>query len=118
MKIGIHSSKMFNDYGVFTRAMGVALSPLKYHSDDTSLQIYCAGPWKLSNYVSGFVNLAEDGMKNRGMSIKMVRVPLSVLEEKVGEFSAFYYLQTPTEGRSRVCRKAEEAGTEVFIFRY
>ena len=72
MKVGIQSSRYFDDYNVFMRAMGVALSPLK--DEDKHLTIYSAGPPKLNNFVTGFVNLSEDGMKARGMSIKLQKV--------------------------------------------
>jgi len=116
VKIGINSSKHFNDYAVFQRAMGVALSPLRDNPEE--LVVYCAGPLKLNGMVSGFVNLTEDGMKNRGMSIKYKLVPMTVLKKTLGDLDAFFYLQRPNDTKSDVTVMAELLCPEVNIFRY
>lgn len=116
MNVGLQGSRSFDDYAVFMRAMGVALSPLKY--DDDSLTIYCAGPAKLNNFATGFVNLSEDGMKARGMSIKLRKVPLSWLAENMNTMDYFAFLASPQEHWSRLTHVADESGCEVGVFQY
>ena len=116
MKVGIQASKSFDDYSVFMRAMGVALSPLK--ADANSLTLYSAGPVKLNNFVTGFVNLSEDGMKNRGMSIKLYRVAPRWLGDNIADMDYFVYLSRPNEHWSRITHLADEADIEVGIFQY
>ena len=51
----IKSSKDFDDYQVFMRAMGVALSSMPPSDDE--FQIYCVGPHKTNDMAAGFSNL-------------------------------------------------------------
>jgi hypothetical protein len=116
MKVGIQASKGFNDYPVFMRAMGVALSPLR--DNPGQLTVYSAGPVKLNNFITGFVNLSEDGMKNRGMSIKLYKVSLTWMGEHLEELDYFAYMSRPKEPWSSITHQADRLGIEVGIFRY
>lgn len=95
MKVAIQGSKSFDDYQVFLRAMAVALSSLK--SDENSIEFYSVGPNRINNFLAGFVNLSEDGMKNRGMSIKYYKVSHGWLEERLDQMDYFVYLSKPKE---------------------
>ena len=116
MKVVVQASKTFEDYNVFMRAMAVALSSLKGTED--SITFYSAGPHKINSFLTGFVNLSEDGMKNRGMSIKMYKVPHSWVENNIDEIDYFVYLSNHNEKPSRLANMADVRGTEVGLFRY
>jgi hypothetical protein len=116
VKVGMQSSKAFDDYTVFMRAMGVALSPLR--DGDNDLTLYCAGTRKLQGFLDGFVNLTENGMVNRGMSIKLYPVAPNWMEHHVAEMDYFAYLSRPMDKWSRLTHLADEAGIETGIFQY
>lgn len=115
MKVAVQGSKGFHDYQVFMRSMAVAMSNL---NKGDSLHIYTVGPHKVNNFVTGFVNLSEDGMKARGMSISYYKVSHSWLEERLDQIDYFVYLSNPQENPSRLVRAAESKDIEVGIFRY
>ena len=115
MKVVVQGSKTFDDYNVFMRSMAVALSSM---NNDSNIEVYTVGPSKVNNFVTGFVNLSEDGMKARGMSIRKYSVPHSWVESHVGEVDYFIYLSNPGEQPSRLVRLAESQNLEVGIFRY
>lgn len=115
MKVAVQGSKTFEDYQVFLRSMAVAMSSL---SQGDELTIYTVGPHKVNNFVTGFANLSEDGLKARGMGVKYYRVSHTWLEERVDQMDYFVYLSNPDERPSRLVRSAESKGVEVGIFRY
>lgn len=115
MKVVIQGSKSFEDYNVFMRSMAVALSSMM---NDSDIEIYSVGPNKINNFVSGFVNLSEDGMRARGKSIKKYFVPHAWVENNIEDVDYFIYLSKPGERPSRLVGQAEEADCEVGIFRY
>lgn len=115
MKVAVQASKTFDDYQVFMRSMAVAMSDLKVGD---SLEIYSAGPHKLNNFLAGFVNLSEDGMKARGMGISYYKVSHSWLEERLEQIDYFIYLSKPDERYSALVHQAEKKDIEVGVFRY
>ena len=52
MIVAVQGTNKFNDYGVFIRSMGVAMSNMT--EDDTEFIIYSAGPAKVNSFVSEF----------------------------------------------------------------
>ena len=60
MIVVVQGTNEFNDYSVFIRAMGVALSGMK--DDDQEFAIYSVGPVRINAMVSEFSNLSERGM--------------------------------------------------------
>ena len=115
MKVAVQGTKQFDDYNVFMRSMAVALSSM---GDDKNIEIYSVGPRKVNNFLAGFVNLSEDGMKNRGMRIKPYMVAHSWLEQNIEDIDYFVYLSKPNERYSSLVRLAEEKDLEVGVFRY
>lgn len=116
MIVGVQGSKSFDDYQVFLRAMGVALSSAK--EEDPYFYIYTAGPAKINSMVMEFVNVSERSMKSRGKKIKMYKVPPSWIEENMQDFDYLAFLSTPNEPASRLVKEAELKNIEVGIFRY
>lgn len=116
MIVGVQGSKSFDDYQVFLRAMGVALSGAT--EEDPYFYIYTAGPAKVNSMVMEFVNVSERSMRSRGKKIKMYKVPPSWIEENIQDFNYLAFLSTPNDSVSRLVKEAELQNIEVGIFRY
>jgi hypothetical protein len=116
MNIVVQGSKDFDDYQVFLRAIGVAMSSIGI--DDKELHIYSAGPARINSMVSEFCNLSERGMKARGMKIKHYKVPPSWVIENIDYINYFAFLSKPKEAVSKLVSVAESKQIEVGIFRY
>jgi hypothetical protein len=114
--IGVHGTNSFDDYSVFMRAMGVAMSDMK--NDDKEFFVYTFGPTKVNNFAAEFCNLSERGMKARGKKIRFYKVPISWGEENMQYFNYFAFFSKPNEPVSKLVSKAELDGIEVGIFRY
>ena len=116
MIVVVQGTNDFNDYNVFIRAMGVALSGMK--EDDKEFYVYSAGPAKINSMVSEFCNLSERGMKARGMKIKNFKVPASWVSENMEYVNYFAFLSKPKQQVSKLVAEAELKNIEVGIFRY
>ena len=70
MLVVVQATNEFNDYSVFLRAMGVALSSM--HPNDDEIIIYSVGSKdnNIHNFAMEFCNLSEKGLKGRGKKIK------------------------------------------------
>jgi len=112
----VQGTNEFNDYSVFIRAMGVALSGMK--DDDQEFGIYSLGPVRINAMVSEFSNLSERGMKARGKKIKYYKVPSHWVEENMSYVNYFAFLCNPKQTPSKLVAKAELENVEVGIFRY
>lgn len=116
MNVVVQGTNEFDDYSVFIRAMGVAMSGM--NSEDTEFNVYSVGPAKINSMVSEFCNLSERGMKARGMKIKYYKVPVQWVEENLQYVNYFAYLSKPKQSTSKLVAKAELENIEVGIFRY
>ena len=116
MIVAVQGSKDFDDYQVFLRAMGVALSGMA--KDDKELHIYSVGPNRINSMVMEFCNLSERGMKARGMKIKNYKVPSEWMSENMEHVNYFAFLSKPKQMVSKLVGEAELKGIEVGIFRY
>jgi len=116
MIVVVQGTNDFNDYNVFIRAMGVALSGMK--DEDTEFYVYSAGPARINAMVSEFCNLSERGMKARGMKIKHYKVPHSWVSENMEYVNYFAFLSKPKQPVSKLVAEAELKNIEVGIFRY
>ena len=116
MIVAVQGTKSFDDYNVFLRAMGVAMSVLP--DNDKYFYLYSAGPANINAMVSEFSNLSEKGMKSRGKKIKFYKVPPSWIEENIAEVNYFAYLSKPKESVSKLVDTAQSHNVEVGIFRY
>lgn len=116
MIVGIQGTQKFNDYSVFIRAMGVAMSAIQ--KDDPYFYLYSAGPVNINAMVSEFTNLSERGLKARGKKIKFYRVPPSWISENIDSIDYFAYLSTPNESVSKLVNQAQLHDIEVGIFQY
>lgn len=116
MIVVVQGTNDFNDYNVFIRAMGVALSGMK--EDDKEFYIYSVGPARINSMVLEFCNLSERGMKARGMKIKNYKVPASWVVENMEYVNYFAFLSKPKQPLSKLVAEAELKNIEVGIFRY
>ena len=116
MIVAVQGTNDFDDYTVFIRAMGVALSGMQ--DDDKEFVIYSAGPARINSFVSEFSNLSERGMKARGRKIKFYNTAPSWLDTNMDQINYFAFLSKPNESKSRLVSSAELKNIEVGIFRY
>jgi len=116
MIVAVHGTTDFDDYQVFLRAMGVALSGMQ--DQDKEFIVYSAGPAAVNSFVSEFCNLSERGMKSRGRKIKFIQVPQSHIEENIKSVNYFVFLSKPRQSVSKLVAIAEQNNVEVGIFRY
>lgn len=116
MIVGIQGTSSFDDYQIFLRAMGVAMSTMP--ENDQYFYIYSAGPARINSMAMEFVNISERGMKSRGKKIKMYKVPPVWLEENMDQIGYFAFLSTPKESASKLVKEAELKNIEVGIFKY
>jgi hypothetical protein len=116
MIVAVQGTKDFNNYQVFLRAMGVAMSTMK--DEDKEFLVYTAGPVGVNSMVSEFCNLSERGMKARGKKIKFFKVPASYIEANIDVFNYLAFLSKPKEPVSNLVSLAEIKNIEVGIYRY
>ena len=116
MIVVVQGTNDFDDYNIFIRAMGVALSGMP--EEDKEFVIYSAGPVKINAFVSEFSNLSERGMKARGRKIKFYKVANVWLEENIDQVNYFAFLSRPKQPNSKLVDVAEKNNIEVGIFRY
>lgn len=116
MNVVVQGTSEFNDYNVFLRAMGVAMSSMP--SEDVELNIYSVGPARINSMTLEFCNLSERGMKARGKKIKHYKVPLSWVEENIQYMNYVAYFCQPKQTASKLVASAELNNIEVGIFRY
>jgi hypothetical protein len=116
MIIAVQGSKDFDDYHVFLRAMGVAMSSMS--KDDKEVYIYSVGPARINSMVLEFCNLSERGIKARGMKMKNYKVPSEWILENMEYINYFAFLSKPKQSVSKLVSEAELKGIEVGIFRY
>jgi hypothetical protein len=116
MIVVVQGTNDFDDYTVFIRAMGVAMSSMS--EEDTEFYIYSAGPSRINSMVSEFCNLSERGMKARGKKIKFYKVPVQWVYENMDYVNYFAFLSKPKQPVSKLVAEAELRNIEVGIFRY
>ena len=90
MIVAVQGTSSFEDYNVFLRAMGVAMSNM--HQDDKEIHIYSAGPAKINSMVSEFSNLSERSLKARGKKIKDKPVAPLWITENILDINYFAFL--------------------------
>ena len=116
MNVVIQGTKQFNEYQIFLRAMGVALSNMP--DDDLEFNIYSLGPSNINSMASEFFNLSERGMKGRGKKLKYYKVPVDWVEENIEYMNYFVYLSKPKEHLSKLISTAQLLGKEVGVFKF
>lgn len=116
MIVAVQGTPEFNDYTVFIRSMGVAMSNMS--KDDNEFIIYSVGPARVNSFVSEFSNISEKGMKARGKKIKFYKVAPLWMKDNLDQLNYFAFLSKPNEKVSRLVSEAELQNIEVGIFKY
>lgn len=116
MIVAIQGTRNFNDYQIFLRAMGTALSMLP--DGDNEFIIYSAGPAQINAMAMEFSNITERSLKARGKKIKLVKVPSSFIKDKIHNVNYLIYLSKPKEPYSDLVALAEAKDIEVGVYRY
>jgi hypothetical protein len=116
MIVGVQGTSSFEDYNVFLRSMGVALSSLQ--ENDQYFYIYSAGPAKVNSMVMEFVNLSERSMKTRGKKIKFYKVAPEWISENMPDVNYFIFLSKEKENLSKLVSEAKLNKIDVGIFNY
>lgn len=116
MIVVVQGTKSFNDYSIFLRAMGTALSSMP--EDDNEFYIYSAGPAHINKMVAEFSNVSERGMKARGKKIRFYRVPPKWVKENMNIVNYVVYLSKPKEPVSDIVDLAESKDINVGVYRY
>lgn len=113
MNIILQGSKAFNDYPVFLRAMGVALSDVQ-----DELNLFVLGPLHMNEHATEFFNKTRDSLKQRGVILTLTRIPAGTAEEDFSKFDKFYYFCNNKEWLSPTAKEFEKQNGDLLVFRY
>ena len=116
MRMVVQGTKSFNDYNIFLRAMGTALSSMEEGDDE--LVIYSAGPAHINEMAMEFSNISERGLKARGIKIKMLKMPIKWLRSNLDDLDYLAFFSKPKEPITELIQAAEAKDLDVGIYRY
>ena len=116
MIVAIQGTSNFNDYNVFLRAMGVALSSLP--EGDTEFTVASAGPLRINQMGLEFVNVSERSLKARGIRAKLIKVPPKWIKDNIHNVGYLAYFSKPKEPISELVDFAEAKDIQVGVYRY
>lgn len=116
MKIAVQGTTSFNDYSIFLRAMGTAMSMMS--PEDSEILIFSAGSFRINSMAKEFANVSEKGLRLRGKTIKVIKVPPSWVKDNTKSIRYFAFFCRPGEGQSALVAKADAEGIDVGVYRY
>lgn len=116
MIIGIQGTRAFDDYAIFLRAMGTALSSMS--NDDDEFLIYSAGPARINSFAMEFTNITERSLKARGKKIRFTKVPPTWLHDNMHSLDYLAMFSKPKEPLSKLVETAESHNVDVGVYRY
>jgi hypothetical protein len=116
MIIAIQGTKSFDDYNIFLRAMGTAMSTMQ--DGDKEIYIYSAGPTHINSMGMEFSNISERSLKARGIKIKFFKVPPGWVKQNINDIDYLAYFSKPKESLSDLVKLAEDKDIEVGVYRY
>jgi hypothetical protein len=116
MIVAIQGTKAFDDYTVFLRAMGTALSQMQ--DSDKEFYVYSAGPAQTNSMALEFCNVSERGLKARGIKIKLIKMPPSWIKENIHNIDYFAFFSKPKEAVSPLVSYAESKDASVGVYRF
>lgn len=116
MRMAVQGTRSFNDYNIFLRAMGTALSMMD--SEDKEIILYSAGPNHINEMSMEFSNISERSLKARGIRIRMLKVPIRWLKSNLHELDYLMFFSKPKEPVTDLVAAAEAKDIEVGIYRY
>ncbi len=116
MIIAIQGTKNFDDYSVFLRAMGTAMSSME--PDEQTILVYSAGPYQVNAMAMEFVNVSERSLKARGIKIRLVKIPPTWIEQNITTIDYFAFFSKPKEPVSKLVDLADAKDVNVGVYRY
>jgi hypothetical protein len=116
MIVAIQGTKAFDDYTVFLRAMGTALSQMQ--DSDKEFYVYSAGPAQTNSMALEFCNVSERSLKARGIKIKLIKMPPSWIKENIHNINYFAFFSKPKEAVSPLVSYAESKDASVGVYRF
>ena len=116
MKVVVQGTNEFNDYQIFLRAMGIALSSIK--QDNEEYVVYSVGPQQVHSFVSEFCNVSEKGLKARGIRVKFYKANPQCFEENINDINYFAYFSKPNQYISKLASLAQSNNVELNVFSY
>ena len=116
MIIAIQGSKNFQDYQIFLRAMGTALSTLE--QEDKEILIFSAGTAQINSFAMEFSNISERSLKARGIKIKVNKVPPKWIEDNIHDVDYFAYFCKPKETVSHLVDLADAKDVAAGVYRF
>lgn len=108
MKVLFTGRKPKNE--VLLQAFGVVMRAM---NDDT-LNVYCAGDFKLNDQVRGYANILENSFKGRGKHIHYQLYKTA----NPGDFDMVVWFAHPNAKKPAVVKEAQDQDIEVVIFRH
>lgn len=116
MIVVIQGTRSFNDYNVFLRAMGTALSLMD--ENDNEFFIYSCGPVNINTMGMEFSNVSERSLKARGVKIRLNKVPPSWVRQNISDVDYLAFFSKPKEPVSDLVDLGESKDIEVGVYRY
>jgi len=116
MIVVVQGSRNFDDYNIFLRAMGTALSMVE--QDDEFFFVYSTGPAKINSMSHEFINVSERSLKARGIRPQVRQVPPSWAKDNLEFIDYFAYFGGPREPLSELMEYAESRDAEIGVYRY
>jgi hypothetical protein len=116
MIVAAQGTKSFDEYSVFLRAMGAALSQMG--EDDKEFYVYSAGPSKINSMALEFCNVSERSLKARGIKVRLIKVPPSWIKENISIVNYFAFFSKPKEAVSPLVSYAESKDASVGVYRF
>jgi len=118
MKVAIQSSRNFDDYAVFMRGIGTALRDLSNEDGDKEFIIFSAGPRRVNEFITEFLNINERSLKSYGVKTKFIKVPPSWLKDNLNEINYLLYFSKPKESLPEIVQLADAKDIELGVYRY
>ena len=116
MIMAVQGSRSFDDYNIFLRAMGTALSSME--QNDEHLFIYSVGPAHINSMAHEFVNVSERSLKARGIRAQVRKVPPAWIKDNVKDIDYIAFFSRPKEPLSDLVKYAEDRDAEIGVYRY
>jgi hypothetical protein len=116
MIVAIQGTKAFDDYTVFLRAMGTALSQMQ--DSDKEFYVYSAGPAQTNSMALEFCNVSERSLKARGIKVRLIKMPPSWIKENIHNIDYFAFFSKPKEAISPLVSYAESKDASVGVYRF
>ena len=117
MIIAVEGTKAFDDYEVFMRAMGVALSA---DYVDPKIEVWSGGPQNINRFTAAFCNSSENYLRQKGFKISFKRFPINHISQNMGMVDYFAFFAKPNQknAESRLIPIAEYYSVETGIYKY